>query len=124
MKILALHNVEVAGYGIVKRGEIIDYAKDKIDERIAANFLNAADDSRLKPAKKPDNANQPDLLKKTKEEMLAEQDAKREEARQGLLRKLGIDGIKEQLAEFGIPFTSETPEKKLCDMLLDHQGEE
>ena len=123
MKIIALHNVEVAGYGIVKRGEIIDYAKDRIDERIAANFLNASDDSRLKPAKKQENANQPDLLKKTKEELLAEQDAKREEARKGLLKKLGIEGIKEQLAEFGIPCTSETPEKQLCDMLLDHQGE-
>ena len=123
MKIIALANVEVAGYGIVKRGEIIDYAKDRIDERIAANFLNASDDSRLKPAKKPEGAGQPDLIRKTRAEMLAEQDAKREEARQGLLKKLGIDGIKEQLAEFGIPFTSETPEKKLCDMLLDHQGE-
>ena len=123
MKIIALANVEVAGYGIVKRGEIIDYAKDRIDARIAANFLNAADDSRLKPAKKQENADQPDLLKKTREEMLAEQDAKREEARKGLLKKLGIEGIKEQLAELHVPFTSETPEKKLCDMLLDHQGE-
>ena len=123
MKIIALHNVEVAGYGIVKRGEIIDFSKEKIDERIAANFLNAADDSRLKPAKKPDNANQPDLLKKTKEEMLAEQDAKRKELRKSYIDKLGLDGMKEQLAELHVPFTSETPEKKLCDMLLDHQGE-
>ena len=123
MKIIALSNVEVAGYGIVKRGEIIDYAKDRIDERIAANFLNAADDSRLKPAKKQEK-DQPELIRKTKEEMLAEQDQKRKEARADLIKKLGPDGIKEQLAEFGIPFTSETPEKKLCDMLLDHQGEE
>lgn len=122
MKIIALHNVEVAGYGIVKRGEIIDYAKDRIDERIAANFLNASDDSRLKPAKKTDK-DQPELLPKSKEEMLAQQDADRKEARESLLKKLGIDGIKEQLAELGVTFTSETPEKKLCDMLLDHLGE-
>ena len=123
MKIIALSNVEVAGYGIVKRGEIIDYAKDKIDERIAANFLNASDDSRLKVAKKPANENQPDLLKKTKEELLAEQDAKREEARQGLLKKLGIDGIKEQLAEMGVNFTAETSENELCDLYIHHIGE-
>ena len=122
MKIIALHNVEVAGYGIVKRGEFIDYAKDRIDERIAANFLNASDDSRLKPAKKTDK-DQPELLPKSKEEMLAQQDADRKEARESLLKKLGIDGIKEQLAELGVTFTSETPEKKLCDMLLDHLGE-
>ena len=122
MKIIALHNVEVAGYGIVKRGEIIDYAKDRIDERIAANFLNASDDSRLKPAKKTDK-DQPELPPKSKEEMLAQQDADRKEARESLLKKLGIDGIKEQLAELGVTFTSETPEKKLCDMLLDHLGE-
>lgn len=122
MKIIALHNVEVAGYGIVKRGTIIDYAKDRIDERIAANFLNAVDDSRLTPAKKTDK-DQPELLPKSKKEMLAEQDADRKEARESLLKKLGIDGIKEQLAELGVTFTSETPEKKLCDMLLDHLGE-
>ena len=122
MKIIALANVEVAGYGVVKRGEIIDYAKDRIDERIAANFLNAADDSRLTPAKKKDK-DQPELLPKSKEEMLAQQDADRKEARESLLKKLGIDGIKEQLAELGVTFTSETPEKKLCDMLLDPLGE-
>ena len=124
MKIIALHNVEVAGYGIVKRGEIIDFSKEKIDERIAANFLNAADDSRLKPAKKPDNANQPDLLKKTKEEMLAEQDLKRREARENVLKKLGVDGLKEQLAQFGIPVTKETKPEKLADLYLDRTGEE
>ena len=123
MKIIALSNVEVAGYGIVKRGEIIDYAKDRIDERIAANFLNAADDSRLKPAKRAEGAGQPELLKKTKEEMLAEQDAARREARKDLIAKLGVDGIKEQLAEFGIPFTSETGEDKLADLYLDRVGE-
>ena len=122
MKILALHNVEVAGYGIVKRGEIIDYAKERIDERIAANFLNAADDSRLKAAAKPDR-NQPDLLKKTKEEMLAQQDAERKEARAAMIEKLGEDGIKEQLAELGVPFSAETKVEKLADMLIDHIGE-
>ena len=122
MKIIALHNVEVAGYGIVKRGEIIDYAKDRIDERIAANFLNAADDSRLKPAKKKDEQ-QPDLIKKSKEELLAEQDAKRKEARADILKKLGPGGIKEQLAEYGIPFTSETSDEKLADLYLDRIGE-
>lgn len=123
MKIIALHNVEVAGYGIVKRGEIIDYAKDRIDERIAANFLDASDDSRLKPVKRQENANQPDLLKKTKEEMLAEQDAKRKEARADLIKKLGVDGIKEQLAELGVPFTAEHTDEKLADLLIDHLGE-
>ena len=122
MKILALHNVEVAGYGIVKRGEIIDYAKEKIDERIAANFLNAADDSRLKPTAKGDK-NQPDLIKKTKEEMLAEQDAKRKELRKSYIDKLGVDGIKEQLAQLGVPFTAELSEEKLADLLIDHLGE-
>ena len=122
MKIIALHNVEVAGYGIVKRGEIIDYAKDRIDERIAANFLNAADDSRLKPAKKKDEQ-QPDLIKKSKEELLAEQDLKRKEARADILKKLGPGGIKEQLAEYGIPFTSETSDEKLADLYLDRIGE-
>ena len=124
MKILALHNVEVAGYGIVKRGEIIEYAKDRIDERIAANFLNAADDSRLKPAKKPEGEGQPELLKKTREEMLAEQDAKRKEARENVLKKLGVDGLKEQLAQFGIPFTKDTKPEKLADLYLDRTGEE
>ena len=119
MKIIALANVEVAGHGIVKRGEIIDYAKDKIDERIAANFLNAADDTRLKPAKKPDDAQQPDLIRKTREEMLAEQDAKRKEARANLIQRLGVDGIREQLAEYGIPFNSEMSEEKLADLYLD-----
>ena len=122
MKIIALSNVEVAGYGIVKRGEIIDYAKDRIDERIAANFLNAADDSRLKPAKKKDEQ-QPDLIRKSKEELLAEQDAKRKEARADILKKLGPGGIKEQLAEYGIPFTSETSDEKLADLYLDRIGE-
>ena len=122
MKIIALHNVEVAGYGIVKRGEIIDYAKEKIDARIAANFLNAADDSRLKPAAKPDR-NQPDLLKKTKEEMLAEQDAERKEARAAMIEKLGEEGIREQLAELGVPFSADTKIEKLADMLIDHIGE-
>lgn len=122
MKIIALHNVEVAGYGIVKRGEIIDYAKDRIDERIAANFLNAADDSRLKPTVKGDK-NQPDLIKKTKEEMLAEQDAKRKELRKSYIDKLGADGIKEQLAQLGVPFTAELSEEKLADLLIDHLGE-
>ena len=123
MKILALHNVEVAGYGIVKRGDIIDFAKDRIDERIAANFLNAADESRLKPSKKNEGAEQPDLIKKSKEEMLAEQDRRRKEQREELLKKLGVDGIKEQLAEFGIPFTAETSEAKLADLLIDRLGE-
>ena len=122
MKIVAIANVQVSGYGIVKRGSVIDFAKDKIDERIAANFLNAADDSRLAPAQKKDR-DQPELLPKTKGEMLAQQDAERAEARESLLKKLGVEGIKEQLAELGVSFTSETPEKKLCDMLLDHLGE-
>ena len=123
MKIIALANVEVAGYGIVKRGETIEYAKDRIDERIAANFLNASDDSRLKPAKKPEGTGQPDLIKKTRAEMLAEQDAQRKEARANILKKLGVDGLKEQLAEYGIPFTSETGEDKLADLYLDRVGE-
>ena len=123
MKIIALHNVEVAGYGIVKRGEIIDYAKDRIDERIAANFLDASDESRLKVSKRQADANQPDLIKKTKEEMIAEQDLKRKEARADLIKKLGVDGIKEQLAEFGIPFTSELSDDKLADLYLDRVGE-
>ena len=123
MKIIALSNVEVAGYGIVKRGETIDYSKEKIDERIAANFLNAADDSRLKPAKKPEGAGQPDLLKKTREEMLSEQDSKRKEAREGLLAKLGVEGVREQLAELGVPFTADLSEDKLADLLIDHLGE-
>lgn len=122
MKIVAIANVQVSGYGIVKRGTVIDYAKDKIDERIAANFLNAADDSRLKVSKKMAEA-QPELIKKTKEEMLAEQDAERKEARKNLLDKLGIDGIKEQLAEIGVSFTAETTENELCDLYLHHIGE-
>ena len=122
MKIIALANVEVAGYGVVKRGEIIDYAKDRIDERIAANFLNAADESRLKPTKR-EEANQPDLLKKTKEELLAEQDAKRKEARDDLIKKLGVEGIKEQLSELRVPFNSELSDEKLADLLIDHLGE-
>lgn len=121
MKIVAIANVQVSGYAIVKRGAVIDYAKDKIDERIAANFLNAADDSRLKVSKKASDA-QPDLLKKTKEEMLAEQEAERKEARKNLLEKLGIDGIKEQLAEVGVNFTAETTENELCDLYLHHIG--
>lgn len=122
MKILALANVEVAGYGIVKRGEIIDYAKDKIDARIAANFLNAADESRLKAAPVKDK-DQPDLLKKTKEEILAEQDAERAAARKNLIEKLGEDGIREQLAEYGIPFRADTPVEKLCDLLNERIDE-
>ena len=122
MKILALSNVEVAGYGIVKRGEIIEYAKDRIDARIAANFLDASDDSRLKPTVKSDK-NQPDLIKKTKEEMLAEQDAKRKELRKSYIDKLGLDGMKEQLAELGVPFTADLSEDKLADLLIDHLGE-
>ena len=122
MKIKALHNVEIAGYGIVKRGEIIDYAKDRIDARIAANFLDASDDSRLKPAVKSDK-DQPDLIKKTKEEMLAEQDAKRKELRKSYIDKLGLDGMKEQLAELGVPFTADLSEDKLADLLIDHLGE-
>ena len=122
MKIIALHNVEIAGYGIVKRGEIIDYAKDRIDARIAANFLDASDDSRLKPTAKSDK-NQPDLIKKTKEEMLAEQDAKRKELRKSYIDNLGIDGMKEQLAELGVPFTGDLSEEKLADLLIDHLGE-
>ena len=122
MKILALANVEVAGYGIVKRGEIIDYAKERIDARIAANFLNAADDSRLKPTVRTDK-DQPDLIRKTKEEMLAEQDAKRKELRQSYIEKLGLDGIKEQLAELAIPFSANLSVEKLADLLIDHLGE-
>ena len=122
MKIIALHNVEVAGYGIVKRGDIIDYAKDRIDARIAANFLNAADESRLKPTARQDG-NQPDLIRKTKEEMLAEQDAKRKELRKTYIDKLGLDGMKEQLAELGVPFSADLGEEKLADLLIDHLGE-
>ena len=122
MKIVATANVQLPGYGIVRRGTVIDYAKDKIDERIAANFLNAADDSRLKPSKKAQSS-QPELLKKTKEELLAEQEVKRKEERKALLDKLGEDGVKEQLAEFSIPFNSEMSIDKLCDLLLDRIGE-
>lgn len=122
MKIVATANVQLPGYGIVRRGTVIDYAKDKIDERIAANFLNAADDSRLKPSKKA-QASQPELLKKTKEELLAEQEVKRKEERKALFDKLGEDGVKEQLAEFSIPFNSEMSIDKLCDLLLDRIGE-
>ena len=122
MKIIALHNVEVAGYGIVKRGEIIDYAKERIDARIAANFLDASDDSRLKPTVRTDK-DQPDLIRKTKEEMLAEQDAKRRELRKSYVDKLGADGIREQLAELGVPFTADLKEDKLADLLIDHLGE-
>ena len=123
MKILAIANVQLAGYGIVRRGTVIDYAKDKIDERIAANFLNAADETRLKVSKKAQSGNQPELIKKTKEELLAEQEAKRIEERKELLEKLGEEGIKEQLAEFSIPFNSEMSIEKLCDLLLDRIGE-
>ena len=123
MKIKAIANVQVSGYGIVKRGSTIDYAKDKIDERIAANFVNAADDTRLKVSKKAAEGQQPELLKKTKEEMLAEQEAQRKEARKNLLEKLGIDGIKEQLAEMGVNFTAETSENELCDLYIHHIGE-
>ena len=123
MKIKALHNVEVAGYGIVKRGEIIDFAKERIDERIAANFLNAANDARLKAVKRPEGESQPDLIEKTKEEMLAEQDRERAEGRKALLEKLGPDGIREQLAELGVSMNSGMSDEKLADMLLDHLGE-
>jgi hypothetical protein len=123
MKILAIANVQLAGYGIVRRGTVIDYAKDKIDERIAANFLNAADETRLKVSKKAQSGNQPELIKKTKEELLAEQEAKRIEERKELLEKLGEEGVKEQLAEFSIPFNSEMSIEKLCDLLLDRIGE-
>ena len=124
MKIKAIRNVQIAGYGVVRRGRVIDFAKDKIDERMAANFVSAADDSRLKPTVKPkDDKQQPELIEKTKEELLAEQDAKRKEARKNLLDKLGVDGVKEQLAELGVNFTADTPEDKLADMLLDHLGE-
>jgi hypothetical protein len=123
MKILAIANVQLAGYGIVRRGTVIDYAKDKIDERIAANFLNAADETRLKVSKKAQSGNQPELIKKTKEELLAEQEAKRIEERRELLEKLGEEGVKEQLAEFSIPFNSEMSIEKLCDLLLDRIGE-
>ena len=123
MKILAIANVQLAGYGIVRRGTVIDYAKDKIDERIAANFLNAADETRLKVSKKAQTGNQPELIKKTKEELLAEQEAKRIEERKELLEKLGEEGVKEQLAEFSIPFNSEMSIEKLCDLLLDRIGE-
>jgi hypothetical protein len=123
MKILAIANVQLAGYGIVRRGTVIDYAKDKIDERIAANFLNAADETRLKVSKKAQSVNQPELINKTKEELLAEQEAKRIEERKELLEKLGEEGVKEQLAEFSIPFNSEMSIEKLCDLLLDRIGE-
>ena len=123
MKIKAIANVQVSGYGLVKRGSTIDYAKDKIDERIAANFVNAADETRLKVSKKAAEGQQPELLKKTKEEMLAEQEAQRKEARKNLLEKLGIDGIKEQLAEMGVNFTAETSENELCDLYIHHIGE-
>jgi hypothetical protein len=123
MKILAIANVQLAGYGIVRRGTVIDYAKDKIDERIAANFLNAADETRLKVSKKAQSGHQPELIKKTKEELLAEQEAKRIEERKELLEKLGEEGVKEQLAEFSIPFNSEMSIEKLCDLLLDRIGE-
>ena len=113
MKILAIANVQLAGYGIVRRGTVIDYAKDKIDERIAANFLNAADETRLKVSKKAQSGNQPELIKKTKEELLAEQEAKRIEERKEILEKLGEEGVKEQLAEFSIPFNSEMSIEKL-----------
>lgn len=124
MKIKAIRNVQIAGYGVVRRGKVIDFAKDKIDERMAANFVSAADDSRLKvTVKKKEGEQQPDLIEKTKEELLAEQDAKRKEARADILKKLGVGGIKEQLAEFGIPFTAETPDEKLADLYLDRIGE-
>ena len=62
-------------------------------------------------------------IKKTKEEMLAEQDAKRKELRKSYIDKLGLDGMKEQLAELGVPFTAEHTDEKLADLLIDHLGE-
>ena len=121
MKIIALANVEVAGYGIVKRGEIIDFSSEKIDERIAANFLNAADDSRLKAAKR--DKDQPELLGMTKEEMLAQQDAERKATRKSLIDNLGADGLKERLAELKVPFNKDMKPEKLADLYLDHLGE-
>lgn len=123
MKIIALNNVEIAGRGIVKRGDIIDFPKERIDTRIAANFLSAADDSRLKVAVKEDNGMQGELLPKTKGELLAEQDREREEMRKALIEKLGAEGIREQLGELRVSIPPNADEKKLADMLLDRFGE-
>ena len=123
MKIIATADVQVRGYGIVRRGTVIDLPKEKIDERIAANFLKAEDESRLKPEKRQGDPNQPDLLKKTKEEMLAEQDAERKAACKALVDKLGADGIREQLAQLRVSFNSQMSEEKLAGLLLDQLGE-
>lgn len=122
MKIMALWNVQLPGHGIVRRGTVVDFPKERIDERIAANFVEAGTEKRLK-AKTSDNGQQQELLPKTKEEMIAEQNAEQKAAREDLLKKLGVDGIKEQLAAAGVPFNKETSEEKLCDLWLDRFGE-
>lgn len=123
MKIIALNNIEMPGYGIVKRGTVIDYAKDAIDERIAANFRNASDDSILKVAKKMEDDRQQELFQKGKAELLAEQEAKRKEDVKALIEKLTVEGIKEQLAELQIPFKADMSDEKLAGLLLDRIGD-
>jgi len=122
MKIMALSNVELSGHGIVRRGEVVEFPKERIEERIAANFVEAGTEKRLK-AKPTESSAQDELLPKSKEEMIAEQAAEQKAARENILKKLGIDGIKEQLAQSGIPFTGETSEDKLCDLWLDRFGD-
>ena len=123
MKIVATSDVQVRGYGIVRRGSVIDLPKERIDERIAANFLKAEDESRLRAERPKGDPNQPDLFNKTKEEMLAEQDAARKAACQELLAKLGLDGVKEQLAELRVSFNSQMSGERLAGLLLDQLGE-
>ena len=123
MKITALANVEVPGYGIVRRGETIEYPKDRIDERIVANFVGP-DEKRLKASSKNEDERQGQLFDKTKEEMLAEQEAAKKEARKALLEKLGgIEGVKEKLAEYKATFKKEASDDELCDRLLEIIGE-
>ena len=123
MKIVATSDVQVRGYGIVRRGTVIDLPREKIDERIAANFLKADDESRLKAERPKGDQGQPELFKKSKEEMLAEQDAERKAACKALLEKLGVDGVKEQLAELRVSFNSQMSEERLAGLLLDQLGE-
>lgn len=119
MKIRAIYATQVNGYGIVKRGEVIDLSDDRVDARIAANFRRE-DGSPIVPGKSGGKAKDAE-----KGDGDAEKDkaAAQAEAVKRTVDVVGREGIMRKLDELGVTYKPAHKTDYLARLLLEATGE-
>lgn len=114
MNIIAKRAVEVSGYGIVRRGQVIDYPETAINERIACNFVGS-DGTALTVGDEAEKTADADGAPagQTDEDSLVKR----------TVDTLGRDGILRKLDEMGISYKPTHRTDYLAKLYLQAKGE-